>query len=120
MVGISNFVTFLTNTAGYRRELRRVKYGDESKPEMREWLMSISPLTNAHQIKAPLFVVQGANDPRVPLSDAEQMRDKVRDNGNEVWYMVASDEGHGFAKKINTDHYQLGMVAFFQKFLLAK
>ena len=100
MVGISNFVTFLENTSAYRRELRRLKYGDETDPRMREILHQISPLTNADRIKAPLFVVQGANDPRVPLSEAEQIYEKAKanaeKNGLEAWYMVASDEGHGF------------------------
>mmetsp|Transcript_3764 Transcript_3764/g.5931 ORF Transcript_3764/g.5931 Transcript_3764/m.5931 type:complete len:639 (-) Transcript_3764:1995-3911(-) len=119
MVGISNFVTFLENTADYRRDLRRVKYGDERDPSMREFLMNVSPLTHAHKISKPLFIVQGANDPRVPLSEAEQIRDKVRNNQVDVWYMVAKDEGHGFAKKANVDQYQLALVAFWQKHLLS-
>lgn len=118
MVAISNFVTFLEKTAEYRRDQRRLKYGDERDPKMREQLSAISPTTNAAKITRPLFCVQGANDPRVPLSEAEQIRDVVRANGLEVWYMVASDEGHGFAKKTNKDQYQEAMVAFLQKHLL--
>lgn len=118
MVGISNFVTFLENTSDYRRDLRRVKYGDERDPEMRAFLLSISPLTNAHKIRRPLLIVQGANDPRVPQSEARQIRDKVVENGEEVWYMVAADEGHGFAKKSNVDAYQAALVAFCKKHLL--
>eukprot|EP00392_Amoebophrya_sp_AT5.2_P011451 g11528.t1 len=120
MVGISNFVTFLENTAPYRRKLRRKKYGDESDPAMREFLLEISPLTNCDKIKAALFIAQGKNDPRVPASEADQIFDKVRErNGDDkVWYMLADDEGHGFSKKKNVDAYQEAMVRFWQKWLL--
>lgn len=73
IVGISNFVTFLEKTEGYRRDLRRVEYGDERNPKMREFLLKISPVNNAQKIKKPLFVVHGKNDPRVPLNEAEQI-----------------------------------------------
>jgi dipeptidyl aminopeptidase/acylaminoacyl peptidase len=114
-VGISNFVTFLTNTSGYRRDLRRVEYGDERDPKMRAVLQSISPLTNANRIRKPLLVVQGLNDPRVPPSESEQMMRMVRAQGGEVWYLAAKDEGHGFRKKANTDVYRATMVAFLRK-----
>jgi dipeptidyl aminopeptidase/acylaminoacyl peptidase len=103
IVGISNFVTFLTNTAAYRRDLRRVEYGDERDPSMRAFLQRISPLTRADAIRKPLLVVQGLNDPRVPASESEQMVARVRANGTEVWYLAARDEGHGFRKKSNRD-----------------
>jgi dipeptidyl aminopeptidase/acylaminoacyl peptidase len=103
IVGISNFVTFLTNTAAYRRDLRRVEYGDERDPSMRAFLQRISPLTRADAIRKPLLVVQGLNDPRVPASESEQMVARVRANGTEVWYVAARDEGHGFRKKSNRD-----------------
>lgn len=102
-VGISNFVTFLNNTQDYRRELRRVEYGDERDPKMRDFLERISPTTRAGRITKPLFVIQGANDPRVPASEAEQIVATVRANGGEVWYLLAKDEGHGFRKKSNRD-----------------
>lgn len=120
MVGISNFVTFLENTASYRRVLRRVKYGDESDPEMREFLNQISPLTNADKIRAPLFVVQGKNDPRVPVGEAEQIYKTVKGNGLEAWYMLAENEGHGFRRKENIDQYQNAMVQFLQKHLVGE
>ena len=66
VVGPSNLVTFLQNTSGYRRDLRRVEYGDERDPKMRAFLEKIAPLNNAEKIRKPLFVIQGANDPRVP------------------------------------------------------
>jgi dipeptidyl aminopeptidase/acylaminoacyl peptidase len=117
-VGISNFVTFLENTREYRRDLRRVEYGDERDPKMREFLLSISPLTNAHMISKPLFVAAGQNDPRVPVGESAQMRDKVRAQGGAVWYLVAKDEGHGFRKKANADYLQYAEILFLQKFLL--
>ena len=118
IVGISNFVTFLNNTQDYRRDLRRVEYGDERIPEMKEFLLKISPTTNAHKITKPLFVVQGLNDPRVPYTEAEQIVEAVRKNGTEVWYLLAKDEGHGFRKKSNRDFYIWSEVLFFEKFLL--
>jgi dipeptidyl aminopeptidase/acylaminoacyl peptidase len=118
VVGISNFVTFLTNTKAYRRDLRRAEYGDERDPEMRAFLESISPLTNAHKITKPIFIIQGYNDPRVPVTEAEQMRDVIRANGGDVWYMVALDEGHGFRKKFNRDYYLNAVSLFWERYLL--
>jgi dipeptidyl aminopeptidase/acylaminoacyl peptidase len=118
IVGISNFVTFLTNTQDYRRDLRRVEYGDERDPKMNEFLQKISPTTNAHKITKPLFVVQGLNDPRVPYTEAEQIVDIVRKNSGEVWYLLAKDEGHGFRKKTNRDFYIWSEVLFLEKYLL--
>jgi len=117
VVGISNFVTFLESTKEYRRDLRRVEYGDERIPAMRTFLQKISPTENVAKIRAPLFVVQGANDPRVPVTEAEQMVRSVRKTGKEVWYMVASDEGHGFQKKGNRDAFVAATVMFLQKAL---
>lgn len=118
VVGISNLATFLENTAEYRRDLRRVEYGDERDPQMREFMQRTAPLNNAAKIKRPLFIVQGGNDPRVPLSEAEQMLKIVREHGTPVWYLMAKDEGHGFAKKSNSDFLRYAIVAFMQEFLL--
>ncbi len=115
VVGISNFVTFLENTSEYRRDLRRVEYGDERDPEMRHFLQMISPLNNAHKISKPLFVIQGLNDPRVPASEAEQIVEKVRQNGGDVWYLLAKDEGHGFRKKSNRDYYNAAIALFLKE-----
>lgn len=103
--GISDFISFLTNTAPYRQNQRRAEYGDERDPDMRAFLRRISPLTNAERITRPLLVVQGKNDPRVPASEAEQIVNRVRSKGGEVWYLQAADEGHGFKKKPNRDAY---------------
>ena len=118
IVGISNFVTFLERTEGYRRDLRRVEYGDERDPKMREFLLKISPLNNAQQIKKPLFVIHGKNDPRVPLQEAEQIAATVRKGNTPVWYLMAKDEGHGFGKKKNVDFQFYATVMFLQQFLL--
>lgn len=118
VVGISNFVTFLENTEDYRRDLRRVEYGDERDPAMREFLLGISPMNHARQISKPLFIVQGRNDPRVPYTEAEQMVATVRGKGGPVWYLLAEDEGHGFAKKRNQDFQFFATVAFMQSYLL--
>jgi dipeptidyl aminopeptidase/acylaminoacyl peptidase len=118
VVGISNFVTFLEKTEAYRRDLRRAEYGDERDPKMREFLTKTAPLTNAAKIKSPLFVVQGANDPRVPINESEQMVQTVRKNGGKVWYLVAKDEGHGFKKKTNVDYYNAATSLFFETHLL--
>ena len=112
VVGISHFVTFLKSAESYRRDLRRVEYGDERDPSMREFLHRISPLTNARRITRPLFVVQGRNDPRVPWTEAEQVVDKVRGNGTPVWCLRAENEGHGFARKENADFQFYAVVMF--------
>ncbi|HWH83892.1 MAG TPA: prolyl oligopeptidase family serine peptidase [Burkholderiaceae bacterium] len=117
VVGISNFLSFLKNTESYRRDLRRVEYGDERDPAMAAHLQKISPLTNAGHIKKPLFVVQGKNDPRVPYTEAEQIVAKVRGNGAPVWYLRAENEGHGFARKENADFQFYATVVFLRQTL---
>ena len=119
-VGISNFVSFLENTQDYRRELRRIEYGDERDPEMRAFLERISPLNNVDKIKIPLFVQQGRNDPIVPMSESEQMVKALRAQGQTVWYMKAMNEGHGFDKKENRDLYQQATFLFLRKYLLGE
>jgi dipeptidyl aminopeptidase/acylaminoacyl peptidase len=119
-VAISNFVTFLENTQSYRRDLRRVEYGDERDPVQRAKLIEISPLTRIGEIRRPLFVIQGANDPRVPKSEADQIVQAVRANGHEVWYLVGENEGHGFAKKENQDYQFWTTLMFWQRNLLAQ
>lgn len=118
IVGISSFVTFLENTQDYRRDLRRVEYGDERDPEMRAHLEKISPVNNVEKIKVPLFVVQGANDPRVPVTESIQMVAALREQGEAVWYMNALNEGHGYRKKENRDIYQQATVLFLKMHLL--
>jgi dipeptidyl aminopeptidase/acylaminoacyl peptidase len=119
-VAISNFVSFLKNTNAYRQDLRRVEYGDERDPVQRKQLMAISPLTRVNEISKPMFVITGANDPRVPKSEADQMVAAIRRNGGEAWHMIAADEGHGYQKKENQDYAFLAQLAFWQEYLLGK
>ena len=117
-VGIANFATFLRDTSDYRRNARRMEYGDERKPEVKAFLDRISPANHADQIRAPLMIVQGKNDPRVPFTEAEQMRDAVKAKGGTVWYVMAKDEGHGFVKKANADYQFAATVLFLRAHLL--
>lgn len=119
-VAISNFVSFLENTNPYRQDLRRVEYGDERDPVQRAKLMEISPLTRVGEIKKPMFVITGANDPRVPKSEADQMVAAIRANRGEAWHLFAADEGHGFAKKANSDYAFLAQLVFWNKLLLSE
>ena len=118
VVGISNFNTFLKNTERYRRDLRRVEYGDERDSAMAAYFERTAPLNNAARITKPLFVVQGLNDPRVPHTEAEQMVARVKQNGSPVWFLMANDEGHGFRKKGNRDYQFYATVLFVRQFLL--
>jgi dipeptidyl aminopeptidase/acylaminoacyl peptidase len=101
--GISDWVSFLNNTEAYRRDNRRAEYGDERDPRMREVFARISPMANVGKITKPMLVMQGANDPRVPKSESDQVVAKIRESGIEAWYVVFADEGHGFMKKPNND-----------------
>jgi dipeptidyl aminopeptidase/acylaminoacyl peptidase len=104
VVGIANFNTFLARTSAYRADLRRVEYGDERDPQMRAFFERISPAHHADKIVSALLVAHGRNDPRVPFSEAEQIAEKVRQQGRSVWTVFADNEGHGFAKKDNADY----------------
>jgi dipeptidyl aminopeptidase/acylaminoacyl peptidase len=118
VVGPSNLVTFLEHTSGYRQDLRRVEYGDERDPKMREFLERIAPANKAKNITKPLFVIAGKNDPRVPVSESQQMVNVVRQNGTPVWWLMAKDEGHGFAKKKNQDYQFYATAMFVKEYLL--
>ena len=117
-VGISNFVTFLKNTQGYRRDLRRVEYGDERDPDMHAFLQRISPLNQVQRIASPMLISQGLNDPRVPASESEQIVRALRDRHVPVWYVLARDEGHGFRKKVNRDYLVAATALFLHRHLL--
>ncbi|MFL6759997.1 prolyl oligopeptidase family serine peptidase [Sphingomonas sp.] len=118
IVAVSGFVSLLEHTESYRRDLRRVEYGDERDPRQRAKLLEISPLRRASEIRDPLFVVAGFNDPRVPKSEADQMVKAVRATGNPAWYMVAANEGHGYKKKENLDYQFWSTVQFWKTNLL--
>ncbi len=118
LLAISNFVTFLENTQSYRRDLRRVEYGDERDPKQRAKLLEISPLTSVDKLAIPLMAVTGGNDPRVPKSEADQMVAAVRAKGRTAWHLVGLNEGHGFAKKENQDYQFWSEVQFWKANLL--
>jgi dipeptidyl aminopeptidase/acylaminoacyl peptidase len=99
IVGIANLVTFLENTGAWRRKLREIEYG--SLENDRDFLKEISPIHKVDQLRAPLLVIHGANDPRVPISEAEQIVASLRDRNRTVDYLRFEDEGHGIAKLVN-------------------
>ena len=118
IVGMSNLVTFLEHTEAYRRDLRRVEYGDERYPKMREYLEKIAPMNNIEKIKKPMFVIAGKNDPRVPVSESQQIAGAVKKQGTPVWLLIAKDEGHGYRKKPNQDFQFYATIEFLQEYLL--
>jgi dipeptidyl aminopeptidase/acylaminoacyl peptidase len=115
IVGIANFVSFLENTGDWRRELREAEYG--SLEGDREFLESISPINNIEAIESPLFVLHGANDPRVPVGEAEQIVEKAREQGVPVRKLVFDDEGHGFAKLENRIEAYREIVDFLAEYV---
>lgn len=120
IVGMSNLVTLLEHTEAYRRDLRRVEYGDERDPKMREYLEKIAPLNNSEKIRKPVFAVVGKNDPRVPWTESRQMLDKLKNSGVTTWFLMANDEGHGYAKKKNQDCLFYASIMFVRQFLLGE
>lgn len=118
VVGMSNLVTFLEHTEGYRRDLRRVEYGDERDPKMREFLERIAAMNNIDKIRKPMMVVAGKNDPRVPVSESDQIFAALKKQGTPAWYVMAKDEGHGFQKKANQDYEFLAAIEFWKEYLL--
>jgi dipeptidyl aminopeptidase/acylaminoacyl peptidase len=118
IVGMSNLVTFLEHTEAYRRDLRRVEYGDERDPKMRDFLERIAPMNNVEKIKKPMVVVAGKNDPRVPASESDQIVAALKKQGTPVWYIMAKDEGHGYQKKANQDYEFYANIIFLQQYLL--
>ncbi|MCC6918665.1 MAG: S9 family peptidase [Alphaproteobacteria bacterium] len=120
IVAISNFITFLENTSGYRQDLRRVEYGDERDGAMRKFMEDIAPINHVDRITKPIFIIHGANDPRVPVGEAEQLFKAVKANGQDPWWMVARDEGHGFRKKTNRDYMNAAVALFFKERLLGE
>jgi dipeptidyl aminopeptidase/acylaminoacyl peptidase len=118
IVGMSNLVTFLEHTEGYRRDLRRVEYGDERDPKMHDFLEKIAPMNHIEMIKKPMMVVAGKNDPRVPVSESQQIADALKKAGTPVWFLIGKDEGHGFRKKTNQDYQFYATVEFLKEYLL--
>ena len=117
IVGISSLVTFLENTSAYRRAYREREYG--SLAHDREFLLRASPITHLDRLRAPLFVIHGANDPRVPLSEAEQIAAALADRGVPHVLKVYPDEGHGLAKRVNRQDAYPAAVGFLVEHLAA-
>jgi dipeptidyl aminopeptidase/acylaminoacyl peptidase len=104
VAGISDFQSFMSDQPPLRLDLLRLEFGDERDPRVRSFFRDISPLRRADQISTPLLVVQGQNDPRVPVAEARQIVDAVRGNGVPVWYVLAQNEGHGFSRGENLEY----------------
>jgi len=115
IVGISSLVTFLENTSAYRRAYREREYGTLAAD--REFLHEASPLTRIDQLRAPLFIIHGANDPRVPLSEAEQIHAVLTARGQECELLVYGNEGHGLAQRSNREDAVPKAIAFLARHL---
>lgn len=120
VVPISDFVTFLNNTQSYRRDLRRAEYGDERDPKQLEQFKKIAPMRRITEIKIPLYVVAGENDPRVPPSEARQVYAALNGKGAPVWLSIAQNEGHQWGKKENVDYQFWTDLLFWQETLLGR
>lgn len=118
IVGISNLRTFLEHTSGYRRDLRRVEYGDERDPAMREFMEKTAPMNMTQNVSKPMMMVVGYNDPRVPYTESVQFKEKLEAQHTPVWFLLAKDEGHGYARKPNRDYQFYATIAFLQANLL--
>jgi dipeptidyl aminopeptidase/acylaminoacyl peptidase len=116
-VGISNWVTFLANTSAYRQDLRRAEYGDERDPTTRAFLEAISPANRADEIAGKLLIIQGENDPRVPVTESRQIVDRLRELGRDVWYAEFADEGHGIRLPLNAAYTAVLGFTFAQECL---
>lgn len=110
--GITDFIGFMGTTAPYLQGQERANYGDERDTDMRAYLRRISPLTGADRISRPLLDVHGKNDPRVPVSQSDELANRLRSRGGTVWILKAADEGHAFGKRQNLDAYYHTFAAF--------
>jgi dipeptidyl aminopeptidase/acylaminoacyl peptidase len=115
IVGIANFRTFLEKTASYRRALREAEYGSLARDG--ELLDRISPIHQVDKIRAPLFVIHGTNDPRVPVGEADQIVEAVRARGLPVEYLKYANEGHGLARRENRIEAYGALVKFFDRIM---
>jgi len=115
--GLSDLASFIERTEGWRRGLQRAEFGDERIPKIREFMERTAPLNNAGKIKTPLLIIQGANDPRVPATQAASIVAATKDRVP-VWYILAKDEGHGFSQQSNRDYKLYACILFVKEFLL--
>jgi acetyl esterase/lipase len=119
IVGVADIEGFLVNTGEYRRDQRRREYGDERDEATVEWMREVSPLRRAAAITQPLFIAHGVNDPRVPVSIAEQLAATVRESGGEVWLLLAQREGHTVQETGTHGELLRRLATFLERFLLA-
>ncbi len=117
--GMTNLATFIERTEGWRRDVQRPEFGDERDPKIRAFMERTAPLNNVQKIKTPLFIIQGKNDPRVPVSEAEAIVRAMKKREMPVWYLLAKDEGHTFVKQSNRDFRLYAIILFVQAHLLA-
>lgn len=115
---ISNIVTELESIEPSRRDTRRPEYGDERDPQVRDFLNRIAPVNNTDKIRKPLFLAHGQNDPRVPVTESQQMAAAVKQNGTPLWYIIAKDEGHGFSRRANDAYLMHAWAFFMEQYLL--
>jgi dipeptidyl aminopeptidase/acylaminoacyl peptidase len=115
--GISNLATFVARTEGWRRGLQRAEFGDERDAKMKEFMERIAPLNNARRINKPLLLIQGQNDARIPASDTDRFVSATKDR-IPVWYVLAKNEGHGFAQLNNRNYRLYATILFVKEFLL--
>jgi dipeptidyl aminopeptidase/acylaminoacyl peptidase len=120
VAAISSLVSNLEHTESYRRDLRRAEYGDERDPKILQFMNELSPMALVGNIKKPMFVIHGENDPRVPVSEAHQIVDAARANNVPVWLLLGKNEGHGFARKSNVDFQFYSTIQFVRQYLLAQ
>ena len=112
--GIADYVGWMSTTAPLLQTERRADFGDERDVDMRAYLRRISPLTGADRIVRPLLEVHGKNDPRVPLSQSEELANRLRSRGTTVWFLKATDEGRGFARQENVEAYYRTFAQFLE------
>jgi dipeptidyl aminopeptidase/acylaminoacyl peptidase len=115
--GPSNLATFVEHTEGWRRGLQRAEFGDERDPKVKDFMERTAPLHNAQKIKKPLMIIQGQNDPRVPVSESESIV-RATKGRIPVWYLLAKNEGHGFLQQSNRDYRLYSTILFVKEFLL--
>jgi dipeptidyl aminopeptidase/acylaminoacyl peptidase len=115
--GISNLASFVEHTDGWRRDLQRAEFGDERDPKIKEFMERTAPVNNAQKIQKPLLIIQGQNDPRVPVGDANKLVAATKGR-IPVWYILAKDEGHDFAQQSNRDYRTYATILFVKEFLL--
>lgn len=116
--GMTNFVTFLEQTDGPRQENRRQEYGDERDPQMREYLLSLSPVTRAAELKKPVLMIQAGKDPRVPVTQGQELLKAMKGSTPNVWYVEFTEANHDNLAGVGDTYLLLTWMWFFKTFVL--